>query len=134
MRLNWVNLTNMVYSKEVFIIKEIVKVLTIIILFSFLLVACGESDMQGIVLDTSEGEFTLGRELTLGEYEEIKDISPTKLHNEDVEGKRDLGLITLSYEDMGEINKGDEVDVWIGGDIMESYPPQADAKKVSVRE
>ena len=135
MRLNWVNLTNMVYSKEVFIIKEIVKVLTIIILFSFLIVECGESDMQGIVLDTSEGGLTLARELTPDEYEEIKDISPTKLHNEDVEGKRDLGLIILSYEDMGEINKGDEVDVWIGGgDIMESYPPQADAKKVSVRE
>lgn len=111
--------------------KKLVSVLTITILFSILLVACGEADMQGIVLDTSKGGLTLARELTPDEYEEIKNISPTKLHNEDVEGKRDLGLIILSYEDMGEINKGDEVDVWIGGDIMESYPPQADAKKVS---
>lgn len=117
-----------------FIIKEIVKVLTIIILFSFLLVACGESDMQGIVLDTSEGGFTLARELTPDEYEEIKDISPTKLHNEDMEGKRDLGLIGLNYKDMDEIDKGDKVDVWIDGDIMESYPPQADAKKVLKKE
>lgn len=108
--------------------------LFIVLLLSVSLVACGNADMHGIVLDTSEGGLTLARELTPDEYEEIKDISPTKLHNEDVEGKRDLGLITLSYEDMGEINKGDEVDVWIGGDIMESYPPQADAKKVSVRE
>jgi len=47
-----------------------------------------------------------------------------------VKGKKELGLITLRYEDMDKINKGDEVDVWIGGDIRESYPPRADAKKV----
>jgi len=105
--------------------------LIIIILISVSLVGCGKADMQGIVLDTRENGLTLARELTPGEYEKIKDISPTKLHNEDVEGKRDLGLISLSYEDMDEINKGDEVDVWIAGDIMESYPPQADAKKVT---
>lgn len=107
--------------------------LTIAILVGVLLVGCGdgEADMAGIVLDTSENGLTLARELTPGEYGKIKDVSPTKLHNEDVEGKRDLGLISLSYEDMNEINRGDEVDVWIDGDIMDSYPPQADAKKVS---
>lgn len=107
--------------------------LAMAILVGILLAGCGDgkADMEGIVLDTSENGLTLARELTLDEYEKIKDISPTKLHNEDVDGKRYLGLIVLSYDDVDEINRGDEVDVWIDGDVMESYPPQARAKKVS---
>lgn len=111
--------------------KQTILSLTLIILFTVVFTGCGNADMKGIVLDTRENELTLARELTSDEYEKIKDISPTKLHNEVVEGKRDLELMILSYEDTDEINKGAEVDVWISGDIMESYPPQANAKKIS---
>src|SRR5690625_4787332 len=91
--------------------------------------------MEGIVLDINERGIKLARNLSLDEYEEIKNESVTKLHNEDVMGEREsLGLIDLIYENQNEFNKGDEVEVWIDGDIMETYPERAKAKKIEVKQ
>src|SRR5690625_2501834 len=95
----------------------------------------GKADMEGIVLDIGERGIKLARNLTLDEYEEIKNEPVTKLHNEDVTGEREsLGLIDLIYENENEFNKGDVVEVWIDGDIMEIYPPRAKAKKIVVKQ
>ena len=93
----------------------------------------GKADMEGIVLDIGERVIKLARNLSPNEYEEIKNESVTKLHNEDVEGERALGLIDLIYENKKEFYKGDKVEVWIDGDIMEISPPRAKAKKIVVK-
>jgi len=100
------------------------------------LTGCGDRspDMEGTVLDIDENGIELARNLSPDEYEKVKHMSPVTLHNEDVAGERDLGLIDLSYESDGEFKKGDEVEVWIDGDIMSSYPPQANAKKITQKE
>src|SRR5699024_3877277 len=95
---------------------------------------CGEADMEGIILEVTENELLLSKNLTPNEYEEIKNESATKLQNEDVHGEREsLNLIDLTYNNTDEFTKGDEVDVWIEGDILESYPAQAKAKKISIK-
>src|SRR5690625_1274880 len=93
----------------------------------------GKADMEGIVLDIGERVIKLARNLSPNEYEEIKNESVTKLHNEDVAGERALGLIDLIYENKKEFYKGDKVEVWIDGDIMEISPPRAKAKKIVVK-
>ena len=40
----------------------------------------------------------------------------------------------LTYDNIDKFNKGDVVKVWINGDIRESYPLGAKAKKISAKE
>lgn len=101
---------------------------------SISLIGCGEADMEGLVLEVNENGIKLARDLSPDEYEKIKDKSVTTLQNEDVQGKRpSLHLINLAYDNPNEFHEGDEVNVWIDGDIMDSYPAQAEAKKVAVK-
>lgn len=98
------------------------------------LTACGEADMEGIILDIDEERITLAQNLTPKEYEEIKDKSGKTLQNEDVAGERDrLNLLILTYDDVDKLQIGDEVNAWIDGEIMLSYPGQANAKKIKVK-
>lgn len=109
-------------------------IFTLIILCGVVLAGCGDADMQGIVLDVSEKEIKLAEDLPLKEYEKIKNESVKKLQKEDVEGTREsLHLIDITYDHANDFSKGDEVEVWIDGDIMTSYPGQANAKKVSIK-
>lgn len=92
-------------------------------------------DMEGIVLEIDEAGMTLARGLSPEEYEEIKNESITKLHKEYVAGKRDdLRLIDLIYEGETELEKGDELEVWLDGDIMEVFPERARAKKILLKQ
>lgn len=106
------------------------------ILVSLFLASCGqqEPDMEGIILEVSEHGVKLAKELSLEEYEDIKNDPVSKIQNEDVYGDTYRGLIDLTYEDTGGLNKGDEVEVWIDGGIMESYPEKAEARKILVKE
>lgn len=65
----------------------------------------------------------------MDEYENIKHKSALDIQNEDVKGNTNLDLIDLTYDNTKELNEGDEVEVWIKGDVFESYPAQVDAKK-----
>lgn len=104
----------------------------IIILFTVSLVGCGDADMKGIVLEVNENEIKLAENLSPNKYEKIKNESVETLQNEDVQGKRDgLALMDITYDDADEFSKGDEVAVWIDGDIMTSYPGRAEAKKIT---
>jgi hypothetical protein len=95
----------------------------------------GKADIEGIVIDIGERGIKLARNLSPDEYKVIKNESVTKLHNENVNGEREsLGLIDLIYENKNEFTKGDEVEVWIDGDIMETYPERAKAKKIVIKQ
>ncbi len=105
--------------------------LSIIFLFiGILLTSCSKPDMEGIVLEVNKNYIQVATELSLDEYEEIKDKSALEIQNEDVLGDTYRGLIDLTYEHTDEFSKGDEVEIWIDGGIRESYPSGADAKKI----
>ncbi len=113
--------------------KKAIFVLVIITLFSVSLVGCGDADMEGIVLETTENYIKVATELSPDEYEEIKDKSAGQIQDEDVLGDTYRGLIDLTYDNTDKFSKGDEVEIWIDGDIRESYPLGATAKKISVK-
>lgn len=104
-----------------------------ILMVSGILTACNNPHMEGMILEVSEGTILLSQNLTTDEYAEIKDTSVKTLQKEDVFGERDsLNLIELTYDGASSFNPGDEVEIWIKGDILDSYPGQATAKKVSL--
>lgn len=105
-----------------------------IILISLSLAGCSKPSVEGIILEVNEHGVKLATELSLEEYENIKNESVSKIQNEDVHGDTSLGLIDLAFKDTEGFGKGDEVEVWIDGDIMASYPAKAKAKKISVKE
>lgn len=108
-------------------------IFALIILFSVSLAGCGDADMEGIVLKTTENYIQVATELSPDEYEEIKDKSASQIQDEDVLGDTYRGLIDLTYDSPEKFSKGDEVEIWIDGDIRESYPLGATAKKISVK-
>ncbi len=113
--------------------KRLFVVIVIIFLMTGFLAACGSPQMEGIILEVSDDMILVSQNLTTNEYEEIKDTSVTTLQKEDVFGERDsLNLIELTYEEASSFKPGDEVEIWIKGDILDSYPGQATAKKVSL--
>lgn len=104
------------------------------LLMILLLTGCGEADMKGIILEVRENGVLLSENLSQDEYEKIKNKPVSTLQNEDVHGKREsLRLIELSYDDTDEFSKGDQVEVWIDGDILMSYPGQAQARRMSIK-
>lgn len=110
--------------------------LAIAILVGVLFAGCGNGkvDMEGIVLKTTENYIQVATELAPDEYEEIKDKSAGQIQDKDVLGDTYRGLIDLTYDNLEKFSKGDEVEIWIDGEIRESYPLGATAKKISVKE
>ena len=107
---------------------------SVALLGSILLMSCSKPDMEGIVLKVTETYILIATELSLNQYEEIKHKSAGQIQDEDVFRDTNRGLIYLTYDGVDEFNKGDEVEVWIQGDIRESYPAGADAKKIRRKE
>lgn len=106
-------------------------IILFMLLISISLVGCGKADLSGIILDVSDNTILLATDLSQEEYEEIKDIPARTLQKEDLHGERDsLGLIDIIYEKELDLQIGEQVDVWITGDILNSYPGQAKAKKI----
>ena len=113
--------------------KKAMLALIIIILSSVSLSGCGDADMEGIVLTTTENYVQVATELSTDDFEEIKDKPAGQIQDEDVLGDTYRGLINLTYDNPEKFSKGDEVDIWIDGDIRESYPSGATAKKISLK-
>lgn len=114
--------------------KKILLVL-LILLFSIRLTSCIKPDIEGLVLEADGNKIKLAENVTLTEYEKIKERSVRKLQNEHVAGEREsLGLVDLTYDDADRFTKGDEVRVWIDGDIMTSYPGKTSAKKIQSKD
>ncbi|MEK5209797.1 YobA family protein [Psychrobacillus sp. FSL H8-0510] len=111
---------------------------TTLILLSFILLITGCTEnrtipkedgfkIEGYILEVSEGEILVAEGITSEQYETLKDKTIQELDNERI------SLIFLSYEDTGNLKIGHKVDVWIDGGINESYPSQAGAKKIEIK-
>ncbi len=108
--------------------------LIITLLFSVSLTGCGNADMKGIIIEVNEDSITLAENLSNEDYEKVKDKSVKEILEESsAENEVNLDLIDLTYSDTNDFNKGDRVKVWIKGDIFDSYPASANAKKISTR-
>ncbi|WP_058307663.1 DUF3221 domain-containing protein [Gracilibacillus massiliensis] len=101
-----------------------------VILFSISIVGCGNSHMEGIILEVTENEILLSENLSLDKYEDVKNKSISEIQEEE----KSISLIYLAYDNTEEWSKGDEVKGWIDGDIMTSSPEQAKAKKIQLKE
>ncbi|SDZ46355.1 DUF3221 domain-containing protein [Bacillus sp. 166amftsu] len=100
-----------------------------VILLSISLAGCGKADMEGIILEVTENEILLSENLSLDKYEEIKNKSISEIQGEE----KGISLIYLAYDNTEEWSKGDEVKVWIDGDVLVSYPEQAKAKRIQLK-
>lgn len=100
-----------------------------VILISISLVGCGKGDMEGIILEVTENEILLSDNLSREKYEEIKNKSISEIQEE----AKGIPLIYLAYDNKEEWSEGDEVKVWIDGDVLASYPEQAKAKKIQLK-
>ena len=104
--------------EETHVMTRKIWMLALVIGIHLLLSACGEPDMEGIILEVTEDKILLSENLSPEKYEEIKDKSLSDIQ-EDEEG---IPLIFLTYDDPDEWSKGDRVHVWLDGDILLSYP------------
>jgi len=106
-------------------------VMGLFLMLAIVLVSCGEADLEGIVIESTDQSLLIAQDLTVEEYENMSHKSPTDIQNDDVSGEGPhLGLMKISYDQAQDFAKGDVVKIWLTGDIMESYPSQAEAKKI----
>ncbi len=108
-------------------------VIFILVIVNLSFTGCTSADYEGIIIKATGNQILLATDLSLDEYEEIKDLPAVQIQNADVLGDAYYGLINLAYEDAANFNPGDVVDVWIDGEVLESYPLQANAKKISLK-
>lgn len=111
--------------------KLIVVLITICVNLS--LFRCNQADLQGIVIYSSNHTILLATELSYAKYEKIKNQSPIQIQNDDVLGDAYYGLITLNYEEAEKFNAGDQIKVWLEGEVLESYPLQGTAKNIVLK-
>lgn len=105
----------------------------VVILANLSLTGCSNADFDGIIIKVSENKILLATEISSEEYEEIKELPASQIQNADVLGDAYYGLIELTYDDAESLTPGDQVEVWIDGEVMESYPLQAKTKKISLK-
>src|SRR5699024_11342383 len=96
------------------------------LLIGILLAGCGDADMEGIVIKVNEKTVLVAENLSLDRYEEISDWLSTDAKTTSAVEKEvrdtggDISLIDLTYDNTNELEAGNEVSVWIEGDIKES--------------
>jgi hypothetical protein len=91
------------------------------------LVGCAKTQdsREGFVLEVNDHSILVAQNISLVRYKELQDVSSEALIDQG-----GLELIWLTYEKADEFQKGDHVVFWIDGGVRESYPEQADAKKI----
>ena len=101
----------------------------------FALVGCSEisktteqEKTEGYILEVEEHRILVAEDITAEEYEAIKDKSISEL---DEEG---ISLIYFSNDDIGNLQVGNKVEIWFDGNMATSYPAQAGAIKIEVKE
>lgn len=80
---------------------------------------------EGFILEVNDHSILVVQNVSQEKYNEIKDVT-----NEALIDQGGLDLIWLEYEKADEFEKGDHVEFWTDGGVRESYPAQADAKKL----
>ncbi|WNF23293.1 DUF3221 domain-containing protein [Mesobacillus jeotgali] len=87
--------------------------------------AKAEEPREGFVLEVKDESILVAQNITMERYNELKDVSSEALIDQG-----GLDLIWLTYEKAADFKKGDQVQFWLDGDVRESYPAQADARKI----
>jgi len=111
------------------------KIFTLLIVFCFALVGCSEISKtteevktEGYVIEVGENRILVAEDMTSDEYEAIKDTSIPDLY------EKSLSLIYFSNDDISNLQVGNKVEIWFDGVVKESYPAQAGAIKIIVKE
>lgn len=90
---------------------------------------CSQANVEGMILKAEkEGSFYFSDGMTPSEYEELKDKGINELIDENI------SLLHLTYAGDNTFQEGDHVEVWLDGDILASYPGQATAKKIEIKD
>src|SRR5699024_12570188 len=113
-------------------------ILIINIIFIISLEEYGEADIEGIVIKANDNTVLVARNLSMDRYKELKDetssdvdmIEAAKQEVRDTEG--DIDLVDFTYDNANKFESGNEVSVWRGKHIGESFPEQAEARKISL--
>lgn len=109
-----------------------IRVHVILLIFSLFIGGCsilqGEPDIEGYVIEVYENELLVVRNVSFEEFEAIQEIPSEDIHN------YNLSLIYIKYEDAKDFESGNEIDIWLDGGILLSYPEQAIAKKIESKE
>jgi hypothetical protein len=84
-----------------------------------------QESREGYVLEVSEGSILIIQNITLERFNDVKDVPSEALIDQN-----GLELIWVTYDKAEEFKKGDHVLFWLDGGVKESYPKQAEAKKV----
>ncbi|WP_110067942.1 YobA family protein [Cytobacillus oceanisediminis] len=87
-----------------------------------------DSKTEGYILKVEENRILVAEDITSEEYKVIKEKSISDLNREGI------SLIYLSSDEINSLNIGNKVEVLIDGGINESYPAQAKAKKIEVKD
>ncbi|WLD92846.1 DUF3221 domain-containing protein [Alkalihalobacillus sp. AL-G] len=86
------------------------------------------SSLEGYILDIKEGRVLVAYDITKEKFNQNNDKTIEDLSR----SEEYIPLIYLSYDDTSSLNKGNKVVIWIEGGIEDSYPQQAEAKKIQV--
>lgn len=119
--------------------KEIIS-LIIITFFSVLLVGCGKPYTEGIVIKADSNTVLVAGNLSIERYKQIRnELSSNENMFEAIKKEvsntgGDIDLVDFTYDDADEFKAGNEVDVWMGKHIGESFPEKAEAKKITLKE
>jgi hypothetical protein len=84
-----------------------------------------QESREGYVLKVSEGSILIVQKITLEGFNDVKDVPSEALIDQG-----GLELIWVTYDKAEEFEKGDHVLFLLVGGVKESYPEQAEAKKV----
>src|SRR5690625_7968543 len=106
-------------------------VVTTLLFLSILLFGCGSNtnsraDITGYVLQAEDGRVLVAENVSLEEFDDIKDQSIS-----DLDGQNDVELVYISYDHTGIFEKGDVIEAWVDG-LVECYSTQADGVLISV--
>lgn len=106
------------------------KVFTVLILMYFTLVGCSgkQEKTEGYILEVEEHRILLAENISAEEYQTIKNKSISELAEEEIP------LIYFSYDEIVDLQEGNKVEIWFNGNIATSYPAQAGAIKIEVKE
>ena len=116
------------------------KIFTILIVFCFALVGCSEKETselneyvktEGYIMEVEENRILVAENITSEEYEAIKDKSSSDWEDLDEEG---ISLVFFSYDDVSDLQVGNKVEILYNGNMATSYPGQAGAIKIEIKE
>lgn len=96
----------------------------------FVLAGCSvkQAKTEGYILEVEENRILVAENVTAKEYEVIKDKSISEID------EKEISLIYFNNVDIANLQVGNKVKIWFNGNKATSYPAQAEAIKIEVKE